>query len=398
METLSLKQYANKIPEIISYISIALYIIWGISIVREDFETGKIKNSKIILGFKIISALILINVINTIAGYSNIATNYMNVLFYKNYILHCFYSVIFSYILWYGEIWPAGDSKFYIANLCFIPLINYNAKGFPSYLWISVLINIFILSAFFSVFRYVKDNISMVNTGDKDAFKELKNFYLNKIKKINFKSPVILITLFNVISIFVYKQMLNLMLQEYVFNIFKRTDIFFFLMFFLWPKISQFLKSRLWKYIMIFMYSVFILSIILNPHPIDFLANVITVAFKNTLKFGGIFFIGKILFEQIIEIHNTYYASKEEIKPGMVLSSKELEVFRNNEVFEGIFEDAFKDGLDEEQVEKLKDWLSKHPDKNAKIEFVKSKPFALGIFTGCVMEIVFDANIVSLLK
>ncbi|HOL63201.1 MAG TPA: hypothetical protein PK103_07545, partial [Elusimicrobiales bacterium] len=60
METLSLKQYANKIPEIISYISIALYIIWGISIVREDFETGKIKNSKIILGFKIISALILI--------------------------------------------------------------------------------------------------------------------------------------------------------------------------------------------------------------------------------------------------------------------------------------------------------------------------------------------------
>lgn len=398
MEILSLKQYTNKIPEIISYITAAVYILWGISIIKEDLETGKIKNQKIIYGLKFISVIMLINIINTIAGYSQINTNYMNLLFYKNYMIHVFYSFIFSYILWYGEIWPAGDAKFYIANLLFLPFINYSLKGFPSYLWISTLINIFIISAIFSVFRYIKENIAMINTGDRDAFKELKNFYLNKIKKINYTSPYVLITLFNIISIFTYKQMLNLMLQKYIFNIFHRTDIFFFLMFFLWPKISQFMKSKLWKYITVFMYSVFILSIILNPYPVEFVKNVIFTALKNTLKFGGIFFAGKIIFEQIIEIHNTYYASKEEIKAGMVLSSRELETLRNNEVFKDIFDDAFKDGLDDEQVEELKKWMSNHPDKNVKLEFVRSKPFASGIFLGCLIQAIFNNSILFILK
>ncbi|MEF3280834.1 MAG: hypothetical protein K6357_07715 [Elusimicrobiota bacterium] len=395
---MNLNQYSNNILNLISYISLAAYLLWGVSVIKEDRETGKIKNSKILLAFKITGILIFANLINTVVGYYGKSSNYLNFIFYKQYMIHIFYSIIFSLVLWYGEIWPAGDSKFFIANILFLPLIRYDLKGFPNYIWITTLINIFVFSAFFSVFYYLKDNIALLKAGDNNAFKEIKEFYLNKIKKIKWNSPSALFSIFGILSIFAYKQMFNLILGRYVFNIFHRTDIFFFLMFFLWPKISQFLRTRLWKYIMILMYAIMILAVFVVSNPLQFIYDILLTAIKNTFKFGSIFFLGKIIFEQIIETHNTYYVTASDIKPGMVLSSNELEILRTNEVFKGLFDDMFKDGLNEEQVDALKKWMENHPDKNIKLKFVKARPFAEGIFLGCLFEIIFNINLVSLLK
>lgn len=398
MEIMNLNQYINNIPQIISLIATISYIMWGISIIKEDLVEGKIKNKKIILGFKIISVLLIASFINTIYGYVGKVTNYLNFIFYKYYIIHFFYSFIFSIILWYGEIWPAGDSKFFIINLLFIPLIKYDIYGFPGYIWISTLINIFIISAFFSIFYYIRDNITMLKNQDSNAFKEIKNFYINKIKTKKIYSSSAIFMIFSVLSIFLYKQMFNILLTKYVFNLFHRTDIFFFLMFFLWPKLSEFLKSRYWKYIMVLLYTIFIFLIFMMPSPLEFIKITLTTAIKNTFKFGTIFFLGKILFEHIIEAHNSYYASSDEIKPGMILSSMELNIIKNNEVFNGIFDDTFKDGLNEEQVETLKKWMKKHPDKNVKLKFVKARPFAFQIFIGCLFEIIFNKNLVQFIK
>ena len=395
METKSLKQFVDNLSLILPYVTAVFYLSWGISVIREDIESGKIRNALLISASKFILIILSIQILLTMLGSFGYIKNYLLPRFYLYYFYHIIQSLIFSYILWYGEIWPAGDSKFYSVNMMFLPLINPSIAGFPKTLWISSMLNIFIIAAIYSVFVYIKENTVLLKKGDVDAFKEVKEYYLNEFREfIKFK-PQTIFTIFSVFSVFSYKQAINLLLQNHIFNIFHRTDIFFFLMYFLWPKISQLLKSKLWKYIMILLYLLLFVSLLISNDPITTIKNILFSAISNTIKFGTIFAIGKIIFEKIIESYNTYYASKDEIKPGMILSSSEIKILRENEVFRGVFDEVFKDGITQEQVDILKKWMENHPVKNVKLRFVKAKPFAFNIFIGSIFQIIFNTNVIK---
>jgi hypothetical protein len=395
MEIMNLNQLLGKIPELVSFISLLSYLAISLRILKEDREFGKIRNKEILLGIKIIFFLLLIHISNTIAGYFGYNNNYLNLEFYKTYITNFVYSFVFSYILWYGEIWPAGDSKYFILNLMFLPLINFRINGFPHNLWILVLINIFIVASVISIFNYLKENIILMKDKDVNAFNEVKKLYYEKIKKINFKSSEIYLTIGSILSIFTYKQTINIFIQNYIIKIFHRTDIFFFLLFFLWPKISSFFKTKYWKYIIISFYSILFLTLFLIPDPIKYIKTIFKIAILNTFKFSLILFIAKTIFEDILENSNTYYASKDEIKEGMVLHSEELQIIRQNPIFNGIFDDCFKDGLNSEQVKALKDWLARLPQENPKLRFVKTKPFGMYIFLGSILHLILNKNLVK---
>jgi len=392
---MNLNQLLGKIPEIVSFISLPSYFAISLRILKEDREFGKIRNKDILLGIKVIFFLLLINISNTIAGYFGYNNNYLNLEFYKAYVTNFVYAFVFSYILWYGEIWPAGDSKYFILNLMFLPLINFRINGFPHNLWIIVLINIFIVASVISIFNYFKENIILMNMQNVNAFNEIKKLYYEKLKKIDFKSSEIYLTIGSILSIFTYKQTINIFIQNYIIKIFHRTDIFFFLLFFLWPKISSFFKTKYWKYIIISFYSILFLTLFLIPDPIKYIKTIFKMAILNTFKFSLVLFIAKTIFEDILENSNTYYASKDEIKEGMVLHSEELQIIRQNPIFNGIFDDCFKDGLNNEQVKALKDWLARLPQENPKLRFVKTKPFGIYIFLGSILHLILNKNLVK---
>lgn len=395
METVSLKKYLNQISTLLPYFSLFFYLWWGTIILKEDFEIGKIRNSLLLLGVKFVLTIIILHVFLTEMGKLGYVDSYLTYLFYLHYIYHLVQSIIFSFILWYGEIWPAGDSKFYTVNMMFLPLINPMLVGFPDFLWISVMINTFIIAAVCSTLYYLKENIILLQKGDNDAFKEIKEYYFNEFRNFLKLEPNTLFIVFSVFSTFSYKQFLNLILQNYVFNVFSRTDIFFFVLYFLWPKISKFFNSKYWKYLMLFIYSLIFYYISKTNDPISSIGSMFIIAMKNTFSFGIIFVMGNLFIGRIIESYNTYHAGKDEIKRGMILSSQEIKILRENEIFNGLFNDFFKDGLTQEQVEALKKWMENHPVKDVKLKFVKAKPFALNIFVGCLIQIIFNNNILK---
>lgn len=369
-----------------------MYIIWNFIIVKEDFESGKIKNHNLIVGLKIIAIIFSINLILTIIGELGHVNVYLDKKFYLNYSIHLIQSILFSYILWYGEIWPAGDSKFYTVNMLFLPLANPSISDFPKFLWLSILINTFILSAIYSIFIYVKENIIMLKENNKNAFREIKDYYINKLKNLKVELNTIFI-IFSLFSAFLYKQILNLLLQKYVVSIFHRNDIFFFILYFLWPKISNFFHSKYWKYLTILLYIFVFFYLLQANEPQLFIKDIFLTSLKNTFKFGIILTFGKVIFEEIIESYYTYYAGKDEIKPGMILSTQEIKIFRKDDFFKGVFDNTFKDGLNQEQVEAIKKWMERHPLKDVKIKFIKSRPFAFNIFLGCLFQLIFNTNI-----
>ena len=99
-----------------------------------------------------------------------------------------------------------------------------------------------------------------------------------------------------------------------------------------------------------------------------------------------------------MERKDTRYLSVAELEPGAVLSSKAAREFKANPVFEGLFDDCFKDGLTEEQVAAVREWLKKLPVRDPKVEVVRGRPFALWIFAGAALLLALDRNIVGLLR
>ena len=82
---MKLSQY--NITIILSYLTTIIYLIWSIIIVKEDMETGKIKNIKIMQGIKIIGIIIFVHIINTVSGNLGYSKSYMNLSFYKFYFI-----------------------------------------------------------------------------------------------------------------------------------------------------------------------------------------------------------------------------------------------------------------------------------------------------------------------
>ena len=95
------------------------------------------------------------------------------------------------------------------------------------------------------------------------------------------------------------------------------------------------------------------------------------------------------------KIEATYIAPNKE---GITDPADVEKVLKTNTAFEGAFEDCFRDGLSGEQVGIIRAWMGKLAVPDPKIEVITGRPFAAWIFAGAVITLLFDKNIVKLLK
>ena len=121
-------------------------------------------------------------------------------------------------------------------------------------------------------------------------------------------------------------------------------------------------------------------------------------AFVNVFKFSLLLFFGRFMLEFLMEKKDASFVGPGELRPGMILSAKAARTLKANTAFEGAFDDCFRDGLSEEQTALLADWLKKLPMPDPKVEVVKGRPFALWIFAGAAIALIFDKNAAQLLK
>lgn len=386
---------------ILNIVALLAYLLWSIDVVRCDIESNKIPNRKIILGFKILIVLFVLSFLFSFLGERGVAISHFNFLFYKMFFINFLYAFSAAIVLWYGEIWPAGDAKFFILSIAFLPFINENSAGFPHYLWLSILINIFVIAGVYSLLKFIVETFTLWRKEDDLAFLEIKQA-IEKIKNWKSKTPIlraiieVLVITLSVGIIFTAHQMVNIYLRGAILSHFKRVDVFYFLMFFLWDRIRAIFKSKIWKVILALLYAgYFIFGLICFPY------NILTYAekaFSNVLKFGIILMVGRFIFEYLIERRNVIFVSKEELKPGMILSTKDSRAIKTDSSLKELFEDYFKDGLSPQQVAGLREWLERHPVPNAKLEIIKGKAFALWILLGCLIEIIFNKSVLTWLR
>lgn len=390
-----------KSLEIINLSALAFFVVWGFIVSTEDLKTNKVSNKRIILGLKVFGIFILAQFVNTLLGISGMVTSYLNAVYFK-YQLYNFLLILMSgMVMWYGEIWPAGDAKFFMVSVLLLPLANPSAAGFPGYLWISILINTFVVAAIYSVARFFYDSYKMKLSGDNDAFKEIDEF---KNKAMAFFSEnggktaakKIAVLFFSIGIIFLMKQVLNMYMMNWLGRNFSKAYIIYFLLFFAWEKAGKIFEKRGWKIAMSILYvAYFVLGWFYFRD--DLLKN-LHRALGNVFKFSIILTVGRFVLEYLVEKKNAYWVDSSQLKEGMILSSDTIRQARMNDEISSFFDDYYKDGLSGEQVEALKLWMAKIPKENAKLEMVKGYPFAMWIYVGCLIELIFNKSVLTFLK
>ena len=380
----------------ISLLFLAAFAAWAVTMVSRDLATRKIPNSGIITGLKLLGAALAVFGAYTWLGYTGRADSFYNLNFYWLFCLHLFWSVLAGVILWYAEIWPAGDAKFFILVSAALPLANPFLKNFPSHLFLSLLINIFLAAAFWAVGSHIASGFAAASPADffSERWREVKKRASELFAGKNQLAAAAYAV--NLGFIFLLQQVLSLEARGFVSRFFSRGDLLFFFLFILWDKVGGVFRSRRWilvsgvSYLLYFFLGYFFFR--------ERLWLMLGTAGTNVVKFSLLLFMGRFMLEFLMERKDTVYLGPAEVEPGTVLSAKAAREFRANPVFEGLFDDCFKDGLTAEQAEAVRAWLGKLPVKDPKVEAVRGRPFALWIFAGAALQLALDRNIAGLLK
>jgi len=379
-----------------SLVLLAVSSFWAVAVAAEDLATSRIANRKMIFGARLLLAGLCAQLVVSGLGYDGRLEIYPLWGFYPKLLMHMLWSACAGVILWYAEIWPAGDAKFYIIISALLPLVNPQIRTFPGYLFLTLLINIFVPAAIFAVGGYVFSGMRGTSPGEfmgglfAGARRRLGELASGENRLAAVFYP------FNMVFVFLLQQVLAMEAGGLAGRIFSRVDILYFFIFVLWDKVGAAFRSRRLFYAVSCLYLVYFFSGYFFFY--EHLSGMILAALVNVVKFSLLLFFGRFMLGFLMEEKDLECVDAAALAPGMVLSSREAAVYRNNPVFEGAFDDSFRDGLSAEQVALIKDWLKKLPFENAKAEIVRGRPFAVWIALGAAAALLLDKNIALLLR
>ncbi|MFA6434576.1 MAG: hypothetical protein WCW52_07770 [Elusimicrobiales bacterium] len=377
---------------------LTVFSIWALGVVNADLATGKIPNSRAALGAGLLLGALGLLLLNSCLGSIGVAAGYLNWNFYLLWGGHFGLTVLAGAVLWYSEIWPAGDAKFFMLTALWLPLINPLIKNFPDRLFLTLLINIFVAASLVSIGSLLAAGPARARPGG--LFKEIISGLGDRLRglargnKNNRREAAAYAA--NMTFLFLLPQAARAESLRFFPEPLSRPDLLYFFLFFLWDKIGPVFRSKRWLYVSTACYILYFIAGYFYFR--GRLAGLLLSALANASKFGLLLFFGRFVLESLLERKDLLHLRAAELEPGMLLGSKTARTFRQNPVFCGAFEDCFKDGLTEEQVLLIKNWMEKLPVPDAKIEVVRGRPFALWIFAGAVMSLVFDRNLADMLR
>jgi hypothetical protein len=370
---------------------LAVFSAWSAGIVGADMAGKKIPNARLLLGAKLLLAALLVLCVNSWLGWRGASGGGLIWRFYLVWCAHLTWAAAAGVILWYSEIWPAGDAKFFILTAAWLPLIDPSIRNFPDYLFLTMLINIFAAAGLVAVGGYIASGLYRASPAD--FFLELSGSVKERFAGLAGGGGVWRAAAYaaNIGFLFLLQQVLNAEGRHFLARFLGRTELLFFFLFFLWDKISVMFRSRRWLYLTTACYVVYFFAGYFLFY--DRLSALLLASLFNLFRFTLLLFFGRLMLGFLMEKKDVVFAGPGEIEPGMVLSEKAARILKSNPVFEGAFDDCFKDGLSGEQAGLVREWLKKLPVRDPKIETVTGRPFAVWIFAGAVITLLSGGSV-----
>jgi len=193
---------------LLDYLFLPVLFLIGLITSYQDFKEGKIKNKWIILGLVwVLGIYFLLLIWAFLAPYLSqifskefafILPSYISKVFINSAI-----ALVIGYLLWYFNLWSAGDAKLFFIFSLLLPLKYYWKTALPYFPSFVLLINIFIPALIFlmgqNLFYFLK-SISV---------SKIAGFFSSGISKLKISYPTFLKNFFGFFLIFIIFQIIK---------------------------------------------------------------------------------------------------------------------------------------------------------------------------------------------
>ena len=268
---------------LLDWLFLPILFFVGIITSYQDLKEGKIKNKWIIFG--LIWALgiyFLLLICTLINQFFSLNLPRISIFYILKVFLNSIISLIFGYLLWYFNLWSAGDAKLFFIFSLLLPLKYYWKSTLPYFYSFTLLINTFIpalVFLFINNILYLKRSIGTF-LKFRNFKKYKKNFFqIFKKKYVDYlKEGSGFLLIFSIFQIILGK--LNSI------KIGKEKTLLIFFGIFLLKKILKSLFKKTWFLVCIFFIILFYL--------INFYQNFfyqLIILFKNSFFYTLLFFI-----------------------------------------------------------------------------------------------------------
>jgi len=392
------------IDEIIlsSYVFLIPIFVIGLLTSFEDYKYGKIKNKWIKIGFLWgITVLGLITLRSFFSIPSMIYFSYLNQI-----LINTIIAFIIGGIMWYWAIWSAGDAKLFTLFSFLLPLEFYSNTYlfyFPSF---ALLLNIFIVALTIFLIMLIWNFVFYIFKKKKKILtKEEKGIQRKKMKASisSFIKEILNLLVIFFVMVSLIGIIFRSSLKEELAYFFNTTlglenwvlfiailGIFIFLIRFLRKLKKLFYVVAIFLLIWLF-YSWFKFgqSPLLTIKPM--------LGTTAMLVFGGFTF--RKAFDWHVNKKEIQEIDIKNIKVGTRLTEESLKILENKSKTKKFFKESIgkvhSDGLLKEQVLFLKKIAES--EKIEKLKIYKLSPFAIWIFIGLIVTIIFRGSVLQLI-
>ncbi|MBI4051092.1 MAG: hypothetical protein HY400_01155 [Elusimicrobia bacterium] len=351
--------------------ALAYVAFWGLGMVAvwDDFRFQKVRNQWIVLGL-LLSGL----------GYLSLGIpgvwERIPVSFYWNAGLHVGLCFLAGVCLWYLRIWPAGDAKLYIVLGSLLILAHPDLRGFPSFLFFNILVNIFVSAGLYVVLVLLGEGF----VARREFKATLHRLWIRLSDEWPKRHRYVLI-LWNIFVLFLVLHILR--------------QIFFWPIQGFWGQVSAYFTVYfLWRWLNLMFIrwdvtgiSFFIVSGIILP-----LGFILRWDLMAQFVEGGILSIGFWIFFAVLRLVLDGYlrnarlrkVKPEDLEPGMILSEQTWELLEEDCT-------RYSDGLSEDEIQVIRKRCEKQG--GFKISVYEPRTFAFWVFWGSLWTLVQRQNV-----
>lgn len=368
--------------EIIDYFIIPVILIIGIITSWEDFYIGRVRNKwlkfGLIYGLVFFTFFILKNALFPHLGYSiGLDIKFSYIYLAKVYSNTCI-SILIGFYMWKKGLFAAGDAKLFMLIAFLLPLKYYWKSYLPYFPSFALLLNIFLpifaVILYYAFHAWTIKSIKYLREYKEIDFTELRNKF-NSAIILYLKMLAGFISTFLILAFFL-DQWIPLTYANgsymFLFSMFARQQIY-----------SYFKKQKLLFWLFFFAFFIIIFNIIT-----DGLSNSMTMLFfmvRMVIIFNTLFIVLNLIIDNYVG--KTRIKMKiEDLRPGIMVI---LDKMPKPEI--GMIKGG---GISEAQVKLLKEWGGENNYKE--IETFKNLPFAIWIFVGTIITIIFNKSVIHM--
>ena len=378
----------------------ALFLALGLAVSFEDWTRKKIRNRLIAAGLLACAAGLCWFLANSVLGYRHAqflgaGEFYLPWPYYPKLLLHLSLSLTAAVTLWRLSVWPAGDAKFFTVCVFFVALIDPNLPGFPSLLFLLLLINIFVPAGLvFAAETVLKAawKLPDLRRVDWPTWRKAQaNWAEVRLKEVWPYRWQYLILVINLFALFFALQTLQMRFMRLLPGLWAPLLVFLALSAG-WSIVVGLLRNQTVGLLALAGVAAWTLSDVFGGDW-DAAAR-LAAAGRMTLNFGMFLSLGRMLFGWFIERDSLRELEPDQLRLGVVLSDGTWA--RLSQEKDLAMERRCVDGLSQKDAEALKSWLAGRGGGGGYTVY-QTIPFALWIFLGTLLTLSGRGSVVAVL-